>query len=132
MICVNSSVGPKFLDNSRFVLEREAGTLIIFVKRSHEDPLVTPTLRGVLDKGPVWDLLTQVVSDDATLVDGGETYGQDEDTGDEDDEEHDNEDGEDSHQGRVGLLKIIVIVLIQQRTKGAHGVYPLDRRHAFK
>ena len=132
MISVNSSVWPEFLDNSRFMLEREARTLIIFVKRSHKDPLIAPTVSAVPDEGPVRDFLTEGVGDDSTLVDCGETHSQDEDTGDEDDKEHDNEDSEDSHQGSIGLLKIIVVVFIQKRTKGAHGVHSLDRRHAFK
>ena len=63
MVDINPSIRPQWIHFSTwFMLGREARTLKIFIKRSHEDPLITPTLGGVLDKVPGWNLFTKIVS----------------------------------------------------------------------
>ena len=62
MVDINPSIRPQRIHFTRFMVRREARALKIFVKWSHEDPFITPTLGGVLNKVPGWNLFTKIVS----------------------------------------------------------------------
>ena len=97
MVDIDPGVWPEGLRLGGSVAGREAGALVIPVKWSHEDPLVTPAVGRVGDEGPGGDLAAQVVGDQATLVTRGEADGQDEDGGEQEDEEqhdHHRQDGD--------------------------------------
>ena len=68
MVDIDPSVGPEGLGLGGPVAGGEAGALVVPVKWSHEDPLVTPAVGGVCNEGPGGDLATQAVGDQATLV----------------------------------------------------------------
>ena len=95
MVDVDPGVGPEGLWLRGSVAGGEAGTLVVPVKRSHEDPLVTPAVTRVGDEGPGGDLATEAVGDQAALVARGEADGQDEDGGEEEDEKQHNHHSED-------------------------------------
>ena len=91
MVDIEPGVWPETGGCVRFVFAGEAGTLVLIVEWSHEDPLVAPAVGGVLYEGPGRDLLAQVVGDDPPLVPGGQTDGEDEDGREEDHEEEHND-----------------------------------------
>ena len=62
MIDINSSVWPQRRHFAGFMIGGETRTLKIFVKWSHENPFITPTLSTVLYEGPCRDLFTKIVS----------------------------------------------------------------------
>ena len=95
MVDVDPGVGPEGLGLAGLVAGGEAGALVIPVKWSHEDPLVTPAVSRVGYEGPGGDLATQAVCDHAALVTRGEADGQDEDGGEQQDEEEHDHHGQD-------------------------------------
>ena len=105
MVDINSSVGPQWRLLAGLVLPGEAGTLVLIVEWSHEDPLVAPAVGGVLYEGPGRDLLAQVVGDDPPLVPGGEADGEDEDGREEDHEEEHND-----HSQNGNWLQVRIII----------------------
>ena len=97
MVDIDPGVWPEGLRLGGSVAGGEAGALVVPVKWSHEDPLVTPAVGRVGDEGPGGDLAAQAVGDQATLVTRGEADGQDEDGGEQEDEEqhdHHRQDGD--------------------------------------
>ena len=95
MIDIDPGVRPEGLGLGGSVAGWEAGTLIVPVKRSHEDPLITPAVTRVSDEGPGGNLTTEAVCDQAALVTRGEADGQDEDGGEKEDEKQHNHHSED-------------------------------------